>query len=672
MISLRCCRFVAMLGLFSVVLPLLAQAPTPVAPSPAAPVIKALFPLGIQRGGSLELTITGTNLAAPTGIVTTFPGKVTIPTDMNNGKDATKLRVKLEVPNDAPLGFYSLRLATERGMSNVRLFCVDDLPQVLEAATNRTKSTAQPVPTPCVVVGRADAEVSDFFKITVKPGQRLSFDVLGRRLGSAFDPQLTLYDARTGKELPGGYGNDSPGLQTDVRLTHVFKEAGDVLIEIRDVSYRGGEDFYYRLRIGDFPCATTPLPLAVKRGSKTNVNFAGATVDGVAAVAVQAPTDATIETIQVAPRGASGLHGWPVSLAISDLDEVMEQEPNNEAAKATRVPAPGAVTGRLLEKGDVDYFVFAGKKGTRFIIEAHTRELHSPSEVYLVLRDAKGTQLQATNPAVAPRLDFTVPADGDYNLSVEHLHYWGGPDETYRISISPYSPGFDLSVGIDRYNVPQTNTLSIPIIVARRDYTGPIEVSVAGPAGLTGKLTIPMGQPPQPNQVGGALVVTAAGTLPVKPVEFRIVGTATINAKPVTSYANVRTVVAAELAGLPLPPADMFTRLAIAVTEKPPFTLAIKFDAPMFAPGKPATFTVTATRAPGFTGEIALTAAGQPANVAPALKNIPANMNEVKAQFNLAANAPVGTFNIVFNGKAKHMNKDFAANSLPATLVIKK
>src|SRR5207244_4654907 len=121
-------------------------------------------------------------------------------------------------------------------------------------------------------------------KVSVTARNGLALALRGRRLGCAFDPQLTLYDARNGHELSGGHSNDAPGLQTDPRLTYVFKDAGDVLIEIRDVMYRGGADFYYRLRIGDFPCATTPLPMAVKRGSHTLVHFAGPQVENAQAV----------------------------------------------------------------------------------------------------------------------------------------------------------------------------------------------------------------------------------------------------------------------------------------------------------------------------------------------------------------------------------------------------
>ena len=474
--------------------------PPPLAPNPQAPLLKAPVPLGMQRGTTLDLTLTGTNLAEPTGLWTSFPAKVTIPTDGNNGKDNAKLLVRLEVPKDAPMGFHTLALATARGMSNFRLFCIDDLPEVPK--TTATKTAPQEVKAPCVVVGSVAAESSDWYKITVKAGERVSFEVLGRRLGSAFDPQLSLYHTN-GHELPGGHSNDAPGLQTDPRLTYTFKDAGDYLIEIRDVSYRGGEDFHYRLRIGDFPCATTPMPLSAKRGSKVSVQFAGPQVDGVAPVEVTIPNEPQLSAVYVTPTGANGLHGWPVSLAISDLDEVLETKPNNEPAKATRVPVPGAVSARFHEKGEHDYFVFAAKKGQRTILEAHTQELHSPADVYMTLSDAKGAKLQTTNPMTAPRLDFTPTADGDYTLAVEHLHLWGGPSETYRITVTPYEPGYDLAVQLDRFDVPQGGTLAVPILVTRRDYKGPIDVSVVG-QGLSGTMTIAAGPakspPPQPNQ----------------------------------------------------------------------------------------------------------------------------------------------------------------------------
>jgi hypothetical protein len=644
--------------------------PPALAPDPKAPVLGPVAPLGIQRGTSLDLTLTGSNLAGPTGLLLSFPATVVIPTDANNGKDNGKLLVRLTVPKDAPLGFHTLRLATARGMSNFRIFCVDDLPQVVEVDTNRSRTTPQPVPVPCVVAGKCDVpESADWYKVTVKAGQRVSFEVLGRRLGSGFDPQITLYDPHTGREVVGGHSNDAPGLQTDPRLTHTFKDAGDYLLEIRDVSYRGGADFWYRLRIGDFPCATTPLPLAVKRGTKTSVTFAGPNVDGVDPVEVDAPADPSVAALWVAPRGKNGLYGWPVSVALSNTDELLEKEPNNEPAKANRVPVPGAVTGRFLEKGDLDHYVFAGKKGQRLVIEAHTHDLHSPAEVYVVLRDAKGVQLQATNPAAAPRLDFTPPADGDYTLAVEHLHYWGGPDETYRITIAPHEPSFELSVALDRFSAPRAGTVTIPIQLTRHDYPGPIEVSVRG-EGLSGTATIAAGQPADPKKPAAQLQLTADVKLPLGPRVFLIEGKATIKDKPFATFASVREAVSRDMAGLPVPPRQTWTPLALAVTEKLPFTLVAKLDHTPGHPGEPVGLTVTATRDPDFTAEIALSAVGLPPNVAAALKNIPANANEVKGQINPAPNAAAGPSSITIVGKAKHKDTEFEVNSAPVQLVL--
>src|SRR5262249_3347862 len=155
-------------------------------------------------------------------------------------------------------------------------------------------------------------------------------------------------------------------------------------------------------------------------------------------------------------------------------------------AKANRVPVPGGVTARFHEKGDVDHFVFASKKGQKLVIEAHTQEYGSPTEVYLVVKDAKGAQVAASNPMAAPRLEVTPAAAGEYALAVEPLLSWGGPAESYRITITPPRPGFDLALATDRFDLAQGGHVAVPVaLTARRDYNGPIEVSVVGPPGIS-------------------------------------------------------------------------------------------------------------------------------------------------------------------------------------------
>src|SRR5262249_6183602 len=127
------------------------QKPPPPA-NPQAPTINPL-PTGIQRRVPLDLIATGTQLAKPTGVSLSIPAKFVIPTQDKNGEDPAKFKVRIEVPADTPVGWYPFRLATLKGVSNLRVFCVDDLPQIVGAGANRSKATAQAIPVPWPVHG---------------------------------------------------------------------------------------------------------------------------------------------------------------------------------------------------------------------------------------------------------------------------------------------------------------------------------------------------------------------------------------------------------------------------------------------------------------------------------------------------------------------------------------
>jgi len=236
--------------------------------------------------------------------------------------------------------------------------------------------------------------------------------------------------------------------------------------------------------------------------------------------------------------------------------------------------------------------------------------------------------------------------------------------------VAPYEPGFELSIGLDRWDVPQGGTLSIPILAVRRDYTGPIELSVVGHPGISGALTIAAGQPAAPNVPAGQLLVSVKPDVPMGPYVVTVQGKATINGKAVVVGANVATPVRTAMAGLPFPPRQLLDELAIAVTQKPPFTLTAKVDAGEALRGAAATVTVTAVRDAGFTEEIALAPGALPPNVVPALKPIPKGANEVKVTLTPAANAALGSFTFTLVGTSKHQMKDVRSTSAPGALVV--
>lgn len=667
----RICRWLPFLSTFALAIGFLAtpsQAQKP-APGSQSPTLNVCMPLGVQRGKPADLLLLGTNLAGPTGLSLGTPADITVPTADKNGLDNAKLKVQLKVPADTPLGLYPLRLATKRGLSNLQLVAVDELPQLVKNDKNSTRENAQPLAVPCAVSGRCNAETADYYKVTVGAGQRLSFDVLGRRLGSPIDPQLAIYHGKTMREL--AFDNDSPGCQGDPRISYTFKEAGDYLIEIKDVLNRGGADYVYRLRVGDFPLATVPVPMAARRGSKATVQFAGPQVERVAPVEVAVPTDPAITAVWVAPKGPSGLAGWPVALAISDHDELVETEPNDERAKANRIPVPGGITGRFQHSDDTDYYVFTAKKGQKLQIAAHTLELYSPTLVYLVLRNAKtGADIAKNNPqAPAPadqRIDFTPPEDGDFVLEVQHLTFAGGPSEVYRITVTPVVPGFDLVLPADRFELSAGSFVPVPVTVVRRGYTGPIELSLIGPAGLRGMTQV------KPGQTAAALVVHAKPHQPMGAFTAMVLGKATIGGQPVVEPASARAVLSQEMNGLLYPPLNLNTQIGVGVKEKAPFTLAVKMNPPEGVPGTKPTVTITATRDKDFTQDITiLPPTNLPPNVAPPkIPNIAKGKNDASFPLDLSPKAPMGEYAVLFAAKSKLKDGEVTTAALPLDLVL--
>jgi hypothetical protein len=567
-------------------------------------------------------------------------------------------------------------------MTNFRPFCVDGLPEVAASSANHESAKAQLVPVPCVVTGRVAGETSDFYKVSVAAGQRVSFEVLARRLGSTLDPMVRLCDA-VGRELPGAYSDDASGLQTDARLTHTFAAAGEFLVEVRDTTNKGGQDYGYRLRIGDFPCAVTPFPAAAKRGSKAAVSFAGPNVDGIAAVEVQAPADPAVEAIGVVPVGLNGLPGWPVTLLLSDHDELTAGESIGTLTQAQRLTPPCGVTGRFLRKGQKDHFAIAAKKWQRLMVAAQTGELLSPAEVYLTVRDGAGAELAHTDPHREPAIDFTAPADGNFFVVAEHLNYSYGPCEVYRLSVTPPAPGFELTLATDRVAVPQGQAALIPVAtLVRRDYAGPIELSVVGPTGFTGTVTVPAGvqllPPPEPKCAEAPPLPPPVAQLPIHataelapgPYEITVRARAVAEGKELVAFASTRAAVQAQMGGLPQPPREWLRGVGVAVTPKPPFTLAAIWERPEAVRGLSNTLVVVATRDAGFDGEIALTTVGLPPGVTAPARSIPAGKAEAAIEFKLSERAFTGSFSFSVVGRVRQDGRQLSATLQPPPMLV--
>lgn len=622
----------------------------------AAPALTTTSPQAVTPGGQTDVKLRGSNLAGASLLWTDFAGKAALSPDVkDNGKSAAEVTWRLDVPADVPVGIHGLRVGSPGGASSIKLIMVDDLASVAQAGGNSTLERAQELTVPVAVDGAVGNLSRSYFRFKAAAGQKLSFEVVARRLGSALDPLLRLLDTQ-GRELT--YSDDEPGLRGDARLSHTFAQAGDYVVEVRDIRYQGGGGHFYRLRIGDFPCLSSPYPMGATRGSVTKVTFVGPDAEGVGEVEVRVPSEADVDWVNVAAKRSGGKSSGFAMLRVEDGPVVVEAEPNNELAKATRTELGHSMNGRLEAPGDVDHFVFPAKKGQKFRFTAVTRRQGVPTSAYFRLLKADGGQVAAKEDyGVGDAFfDYTFPADGDYTLAVEELHRRGGSEFAYRIESQPITPTFDLSASADVINIGAGSTAMVTVNITRRGFNGPVHVAATNlPAGVSSNPTV-IG----PGMKSVVLTLsssaeTAAGTF----VPVNIVGRGTIGTEEFEVTAGTEAALKAKFSALPWGPQNLDGYVAVGVAPEPQIRLRPETGEIVFGKSLSASVKVIVDREKGFDEAVTLAITpdakkgGLPTTVTAAVKPIAKGQNEAVITFTATDKAALGDYTAVMTGTIK-------------------
>ncbi len=630
----------------------------------AEPEITGTSPRAVRPGEAVDLTITGKDLAGATSLWTSFPAEVTLAPDVkDNGQQADRVVFRVKAAANAR-GVGAVRVVTPTGVSPLRLVVVDDLPSVPQDSANKSPEKAQAVTLPVAADGTVDNLSLNYYRFKAEAGQRVSIEVLARRMGSALDPMIRLLKA-DGPEI--AYNDDSPGLLGDARLCHTFAEAGEYVLEVRDIQFQGGGNHIYRLRMGEFPCVNVPYPLGVQRGKPVSLNFAGPDLENIEPVNLTAPTDPNVKWLTVGAKRAGGSASGFATVSVGDAEEVLETEPNSTPEQSQKVNLAANFNGRLDEPGDMDRFTFAGKKGQKLTFAAVTRSQGSPADLVLRLYDSAGKKLveaddNGTEDAV---LNATFPADGDFTLAVEDLLGRGGSQFAYRIAVSESVPSFTLEAASDTLNVPAGGVAMLPIVVRRSGYNDAIRIRAEGLSeGVTLCPTVVAA-----GQKGVNLCLKSTGAAkPGSLHSLKIVGEATIAGKPVREAADLTVALQAKTNQMPYPPQTLLNDLAMGVSPAAPFSLRTEPAEITFGPDLTANFKVIATRQKDYTEPITLAVTnindggpkpvpGLPANVTAALKPIPKDQQEIEITLTANNKAPLGEFTVVLDGTLKKGNQ---------------
>ena len=605
------------------------------------PTLTAVFPQGGQQGRSVEVTLTGTNLGTATAVW--FSGKgITAEIKEKTGQAAVvfngvgvsgsipsdgQLVALLTIAGDAPLGIQQIRAVTPYGVSNAGSFVVGNLREIVEEETEAS-GAANPstmeidwLALPVTVNGTiASIDDEDSFTFQLKKDARLICEVAAQQIGSLLDSYLVLRDANGTEVANSGLGN-----AFDSVLDYTALETGKYTLHIRDIRYKGGEGYAYRLSIGELPYLETIFPLGGQRGTENTVTVTGANLDTVESIQISIGAETPVGEQSLRVQTPSGLATNPHPFDIGNWAEMMETEPNNTTGNANVVTAPITLNGKIDKPGDVDWFSFEIEEPQLLVFEVETLKLASKLDALLTLYGpgkSNGEQKQASEEMAwddnkeqvlmvnddainaDARIDWNFEETGKYAIAIRDLNNQGGETYPYRLNIRPLEPDCELSlITLDIFNRPSAamdnprvsrgSSVTLQVDVTRLDqFAGPIRLLCPDlPKTFDVSPTI-IGV----DQARAMLTITAPSDAPLGLMPVSIVGVCAVGGRQIERSAT------------PSP-------ILLTVMDAPEFTLTLAEIGLSTVHNKTVDLHVTASRRDDFVGPIALSVSGLPNRV---------------------------------------------------------
>ena len=591
------------------------------------PALSSISAQGAQQGQNVEVILTGKNLDTATavwfsgsGITAEIRQETQQAAVLFNGTGISgqvptdvRLVASLTIAPDAPLGVQQVRIVTPYGVSNAQNFVVGNLREVNENEATEKAEMSNWLELPVTVNGVISSiDDADSFSFNLKKNARLICEVMAQRIGSPLDSYLVLRDPN-GAEV----ANSGQGSGLDSVLDYTALAAGKYTLHIRDIRYKGGGGFRYRLSIGELPYLETIFPLGGQRGTDNTIAVTGANLETVNAIQVSIDTETPTGQQSLRVKTPSGLTSNPHPFSIGSLAEMGESEPNDSADKANSVNTPITLNGKIDKPGDVDRFSFEIKTPQFLVFEVEALRLSSELDALLTLYGAENDQVLAVNDDARrsdARIEQNFTQAGKYSIAIRDLNNQGGSAYSYRLNIRPLEPNFTLSAvvldsqnrpsGLDSPRVSRGGTFTMQVNVSRLDrLSGPIRLHCP---------TLPktFDVSPAVIEVGknqAVITVTAPWDAPLGLMPFSVAGVSAVGSRQVERTA---------------------APMLLTVMEAPEFTLTLAEISASVAHNKTVNLHVTANRRDDFTGPIRLSVVGLPPRVTAAAVNIAAGKNE--------------------------------------------
>lgn len=571
-----------------------------------APSIGYVFPPGGQAGSTVEVVLGGYDWTPDMELfvrderirleLTGSPGPVIVPEPPYwFGKKARRppfmlpreTPARLTVPADLSPGTYRWQAANANGVTASGSFVVSNMTEIVEVGNRREPQHLNSLPVTVSGQIRKIEEV-DEYQFTAPATGPMTCEIVAAAIGSPLTAVVEVRDA-SGRLI----ADAADTAARDVSFTFPVEVGQGYTARVYDVDFRGNRAFVYRLSLQPGPRLVATMPAFVQRGSTQDVQFIGYGLK---------TGEARLETISkklnVPDSAESAFHGvleigkgtsLVFQIPTSDLSEIVEQQ--TEADQATSVQelsSPCAVTGVLSQRYGTDRYRVMGKQGDVWSIDVAAESIDSPLDVFLTIVNESGAELKRVDDVPGTtdaRIEFTLPADGAYELTIGDTSGMSGQQTAiYRLVVRQAEPGFELSVP-EMQSVMVDGSAVLAVKAERTGgFSGPIAISVDG---LPEGVSIPEETviPEKKNDL--KLKLTAGSDAGATARMVTVSGQATIEEKPVTHS--------------PEP-------VLVAVTMKPPFSIDAegKNDVTKWPRGTTFPAPVLVTRDEGFTGDIVL------------------------------------------------------------------
>jgi hypothetical protein len=468
-------------------------------PALADPWIAGVTPRTIGRGVTSEIVISqwrheasrvlfyphATADAVPPAANTPAPGIRCVSTRFDSAKQ--QLTCQLEVSADCRPGEYPFRILTAVGLSSMGTVFISPFPVIDEseakANTNDQPANALPV-TPGVTVrgtlSNSAADDIDCFRITCRAGERLSVEVDMVKMGDdlRWNPVPEGYDTVVAILDPSGkriaLNDDSSLNRQDPLLAIRIPADGDYTIVLRRSMFVP-EERAYAIHIGQFFRPLAAYPLGGPAGKPLEVQLLGDPLGTVPQTLSVPEVTGTFAHFNEAPL--------PLQLRSSPFPNVLEA-PNQQDTAVPDVPV--ALNGILAAPDETDRFRLTVTKGQPLQVRVWASALGSavdpsirirpvdasrtpgPAEIEvddasLADRDIFGAQGDFPD-AFDPSVIWTPKQDGHYLLELWDPRGAGGPNNVYRVEITPPVNTLHLGLSWEGYKPerPRRTSLSIP------------------------------------------------------------------------------------------------------------------------------------------------------------------------------------------------------------------